>query len=978
MVVDVSYGGPKQSENVTPLVSRSAEFEQLEAMVERLLRGDGPAVVDITGEAGIGKSRLMGEFCRRVRECGVTVLRGRATEYERHIPFQPLTDAFADLDHLALSPVSELFEAAFPVLHGVSGVNGEPSPPTVHGHADRFGLYRATAALLAHLGQSGAVVALDDLHWADPASLELLDYLIRHPVCAPVLLVIARRNRQTSASPAAALARGVDTGAVLRLELGPLTERECVEELAPDLPRSHAAELYAASEGNPLYFHTLLHAHRSGAPIRRGPALAYTRAAGSRPGSLPTGLGSLLLDELTPLTPPQRRTVEAIAVLGDHATPAVLGPVSERDEAELDDDIRALTRRDLVRICSSGRWTLRHPVIRALVYESIDPRRRTEIHRRAAAELARAGAAVGERAHHIERSLTGWDPDAVAVLIEAAKQAEATAPATCAHWLEVVLRLLPGTSERKAMRGELMLLRARALGVSGALKESRDLLHEVISASGPDDAPFRAEAVALCAVMERHLGRLPEATALLRRELSRRPPPSPRHAVSLGLELGSAALFAACYPEAREEIGRALAAARSLGDEIGEASALALAAMGEAYEGETAKARAFAGRAARLADALTDNDLFALCEPLTWLGWTEVFLEAYADAERHADRGAEIARRSGQIYLIPHFLLCKAYAHLQACRLPSALELVEEAEPIARAIGSSELLAFTLGFKSLILLYSCPPGDTRALVLSEEAVATAGSSDSWWASLTWSILGYSAMAAGDPHRAREVLLRAGGGSELRRLHPWARPGYLELLVNTAVATGDLEHAERWSSRAREEADRLDLPAQRGVALRGVAAVAAHRGDSATAAQMLAEAAQECARSGASLREAHALLLGAPLMEAAGNPSRAAAMWRRGHRLATDGGARLLIGLAERARPAAIEDSFEPSNELAMLTAREREVSRLVAEGLTNQEIAIRLYLSHRTVETHISRVYRKTGVSSRVGLAALVTRNSAD
>ncbi|MFF5209227.1 helix-turn-helix transcriptional regulator [Streptosporangium sp. NPDC000396] len=969
--MNVPYSGLTRNASGTPLVSRSAELEQLDAVIDRLHRGDAPVIVDITGEAGIGKSRLMGEFRRRAREQGVTVLYGQATEYERHTPFQPFTDAFADLDPLALSPVSELAEAASPVL-------GRPASSPAQLHADRFGLYRTTAALLAHLGREGLVVALDDLHWADPSSLELLDYLIRHPVRAPVLLVIARRDRQTATSLAAALTRGVDTGAVLRLELGPLAERECVERLAPDLPRGHAAELYAASEGNPLYFLALLHAHRDGAPVRRGSALPYGPATGSSSGGLPTRLGSLPLDELTPLTPSQRRIVEDIAVLGDHATPALLGQIGEHGETELDGDILTLIRRDLVRTCSGGRLTLRHPVIRALVYESIAPQRRIGIHRRAAAELARAGASAGERAHHIEQSLTGWDPDAIAVLIEAAEQVKPTAPATCAHWLEAVLRLLPDTCEHAARRGELTLLRARALGASGALRESRDLLHEVISASGPDDASVRTDAIALCAVMERHLGRPREATALLRRELSRRPPPSPRHAVSLGLELGLSALSTACYPDAREEVAHTLSTARSLGDEIGETSALALAAMGEAYEGEIAAARAFAGRAAAMADALTDNDLFTLCESLARLGWTEVFLEAYADAERHADRGVKIARRSGQIHLIPYLLICKAYAHLQTCRVPSALELAEEAEPIARAVGSGELLAFTLGIKSLILLYAHLPGDPRALAAGEEAVALVGTSDSWWASLAWVALAYSAMAAGDPQRAREAMLRAGGGSELRRLQPSARPGYLDLLVSTAIATGDLENAERWAARAREEAGRLDLPTQRAAVLRGTAALAAHRGDTGAAARMMAEAAQEYARSGSSLREAHALLLAARLTKAAGDPSRAAAMWRRAHRLASFGGARLLTGLAERARPVVVEDEFEPLNELATLTAREWEIARLVAEGLTSQAIAIKLYLSPRTVETHLSRIYRKTGVSSRAGLATLVARHGAD
>ncbi|GAA3107138.1 hypothetical protein GCM10020254_61310 [Streptomyces goshikiensis] len=144
---------------------------------------------------------------------------------------------------------------------------------------DRFAAHRATARLLTALGGrtgAGLLIALDDLHWADPASLELLDHLVRHPLRAPVVIVVARRDRQTAPSLAAALTRGVDTGAVLRLDLGPLTERACVEQLAPGLPPDRAARLYAASEGNPLYFLTLLQG-----PGSRAAAVRPCRRAGS-------------------------------------------------------------------------------------------------------------------------------------------------------------------------------------------------------------------------------------------------------------------------------------------------------------------------------------------------------------------------------------------------------------------------------------------------------------------------------------------------------------------------------------------------------------------------------------------------------------------------------------------------------------------------------------------------------------------------
>ncbi|MFD9114404.1 helix-turn-helix transcriptional regulator [Streptomyces bottropensis] len=977
--------------DVAPLVGRETELARLAGILDGLTgtgdgpsgtgdgpgaTGHGPAVVDVTGAAGIGKSRLVSEFCASARARGMTVLRGRATEYEQHLPYQPLADALTDLDT----------------------ETGIPSPFAEVHSMDRFALQRAAAAFLARIARTGKglVVALDDVHWADPASLELLDHLVRHPPRrAPVVIVVARRERQTSPRLVASLTRGVESGTVLRLELGPLDRGACLAALAPDRPPALAAELYAASEGNPLYFLALLQAGR------------------------PAGLSSLLLDELTPLTDGQRSTVQAVAALGDHAAPALVAAVTGRRQDELDSDLRELTARDLARPGPDGRWALRHPVLRSLVHDTTDPLLRTRMHHLAAAELARIGAPVTERAHHVERSLTGWDPDAVTVLTEAARQAAATAPASSAHWLGVALTHLPERSEHGALRRDLMLRRAEALGACGGLRESRDLLHEVISLSPPGtDDGVRACAVTLCAVMERHLGRYAEAVALLRRELARSADLSPAETVQLGLELGSSAPHASSYPDVREDVTRTLDLARSLGDEVAEAGALAVTALGEAYEGNTAAAAEAADRAGALIDSLTDQDLAGLCEPLARLGWAEAFLERYADAERHAERGLAIARRGGLLYVVPHLLLCLSHIQVMTLRLGPALELAEEAETIARGIGSDELLAFVLASKAQALVPALPPGNGGAVAVAEEAVARAGAGTRWWASIAWCMLAYAALHAGDPARARAAVLRA-GGEDLGGLQPSMRPLFMEILVSAAFVAGDRDQARQWAERARKEAEGLRLVAQRASALRSSAHVPLADGDVAAAADLFEHAAAETARGGSRLWEAQTLLLGAPVTASAGRPARARAMWERALRLSTEGEAHLLTGLAEMIRPAVFGaagaggttgagdgepgagDAGGPaagarpgagagagagtgadgpsqdalSVELTVLSPREREIAALVAKGLTSPAIAERLFLSPRTVETHLSRIYRKTGVTSRAALAALHTRD---
>jgi AcrR family transcriptional regulator len=280
---------PALDETATRLVGRSEELKRLTSVIGSLGQHGVPAVVDIAADAGMGKSRLLSELCARARQHGLTVLRGRATEYERHTPFQTFTDAFADVDRAFLDS-DDVPEAVAPVLHGPDRVQGTASGT---GHRDRFGLYRAVADMLTGLGKrSGLVMALDDLHWADPASLELLDHLIRHPASGRVLLLVARRERQTPHSLAAALTRGVDSGAVLRTALRPLPERDSIEALASDLPPRDAKEIYESSEGNPLYLLSLLHAYRHGTSSRG----TIVRAHDDTVSGVPSGARMLAVD----------------------------------------------------------------------------------------------------------------------------------------------------------------------------------------------------------------------------------------------------------------------------------------------------------------------------------------------------------------------------------------------------------------------------------------------------------------------------------------------------------------------------------------------------------------------------------------------------------------------------------------------------------------------------------------------------------
>ncbi|MGW4701258.1 ATP-binding protein, partial [Streptomyces sp. NPDC004285] len=178
-----------------PLAGRDRELDRLGALLRARTGGTGPAAVDVTGEPGIGKTRLLTEFALRAGRSGPRVAHGRAgTVPEPAPPFQPFLDAFADLDHHDRAAAPDLAELAELV--------------------ETSGEVRRIAAALTRVAAPGLVLLLDDLHTADPASVALVDHLLRHPPRAPVLLVLARRERQT---PPALRVHGKQPAAVHRL-----------------------------------------------------------------------------------------------------------------------------------------------------------------------------------------------------------------------------------------------------------------------------------------------------------------------------------------------------------------------------------------------------------------------------------------------------------------------------------------------------------------------------------------------------------------------------------------------------------------------------------------------------------------------------------------------------------------------------------------------------------------------------------------
>jgi DNA-binding CsgD family transcriptional regulator len=245
----------------------------------------------------------------------------------------------------------------------------------------------------------------------------------------------------------------------------------------------------------------------------------------------------------------------------------------------------------------------------------------------------------------------------------------------------------------------------------------------------------------------------------------------------------------------------------------------------------------------------------------------------------------------------------------------------------------------------------------------------------WWRHVAATMHALALLLNGDPVRCTQVMLTASGGTGLPLMQPSLRPAGFDLLTGAAVLSGDNAAAREWSQRADAESRRLGLTGQRGFALRSRAFLLSATGRQAEAAGAFQDAANLLGKAGIRVGQAWALAFGAPSALAAGRPEAALAMADEARTLAQAADSLTILNAAEdiRRQVTAQQHGHDRAGDpLAALTGRERQVAQLAATGRASREIAAQLSLSPRTVDTHLSRVYRKLNLPSRAALASLV------
>jgi DNA-binding NarL/FixJ family response regulator len=966
---------PGRTAERDPIVGREPALSRIEAGLEELAAGF-PVFLSVAGEPGIGKSRLLAELADRADERGYLVLAGSATEFERELPHGVWVNA---LDAYAASQAHRLEErwdaatidelaAILPSVRG-SGAAGGRSVSD-----ERYRAHRAVRALLELLALTRPLVlVLDDLHWSDEASITLLAALLRRAPDAPVLLAAGFRPAQSPPRLAAAVA--ID--AVRKIELGHLSEGEAALLLG-GLPARSVAALYRQGGGNPFYLQQLARAGGEGRRAEEG----MTGSAAT--GGVPAAVAASLAEELASLSPGDRAFLHGAAAAGEPFDPDLAAAIAELPSAEGLDSLDALLARDIVRATDVPRlFEFRHPLVRRAVYESAPGGWRLAAHARAAAALAERGASVSERAHHVEQSAGQGDEAAIALLLAAGEAAAARAPAAAARWLRAALRLLPaGDAERQvAVRSAL----ASALRSLGELDACRAMLLEALELLPAGATARHAELTASVAAVEHWLGRHSEAHARLARAWEQLPDGSTAESALLEIELAVDGLYELDLTTTIAMARRALATARALGEPSLVAAAAAALCLGETVAGNIEIARGCREEAVTAVDRLPDAELAPRLEALLYLAWAETYLEHYDAAVAHAARAIAIARSTGDGRLLAPLALVQNYPFEMQGRLAEGLEVCETCVEAARLSAIPHELYralfeqgwtryFAGDLEGAIAAYEeCARVDPR---LAGATIPNGGGGPGWG-------LGVALLESGEVERGRAILLEL-GGEDVARTMPVERCFDWESLALAELAVGNLDAAATYAERAEELAARLGLSLPAALAGRTSAAVLLARGEPLAAASAARRSAESADAIGARLQAAFSRSLEARALVAAGDREAAVALLRDVEReLDACGSLRVRdemrrelrrLGARHEARgPAAHGGS--PYDEL---TKRELEIARLIFDRKTNREIATELFLSPKTVESHIRNVFLKLGVSSRVEVARTVERETRE
>jgi len=947
------------------LVGRERELSVLRQHLDAALSGHGRLVL-IGGEAGIGKTALADVACREAVEQGALVLVGRCYDLTETPPYGPWVEM---LDHLHALPDRS------PTLRAVA-------VPSITRSLSQEALFAQMRGFLAAIARERPlVVLLDDLHWADGASLDLLRFIARQIPASPILLLVTYRSDEISRGHPLygllpALVRETQAG---RIDLHPLADDDvrALIDQTYHLPTGEtdrlAVYLQKRAEGNPFFLGELLRTLQETTLVR-------TAARGWMLGALeqirvPTLLRQVIDARLARLGAEAEDLLAVAAIIGQVVPLALWAKVGATSEAALLPLIeRGIQARVFDATADGMAVHFAHALIREALYESVSPPQRRVWHRAIGEALcAESGAPdLDTVAYHFSQA---GDARAATWLMRAGERAQrAFAWKTATMRFEAALALLTGDDTARNERGWLLFRLAMLRRFEDPAGGAADLEDAERMGSATADMALVAYARFYRGMLRRMAGHFQQGTATTEAGVARLDALSPEDRARLAaLDTTSDPLDA---QNGRGDLTLALgetgpyARARALGERIiSLPPAQTFGSRGDAYYGLGYTYAALGQpEGARQAFALA-REIFRADDHrsmvMTTLFDELVLVILLYQADRPDERQRVEAelwesfaaldtvfdRRSARTARVVSLVLEGAWAEvfaiveqsgLQMMRLLSATLLA----PLARHQGNAAL-AWTLVRAGLPAGPETAPGDSAGYIVPLRALAVA-----------------LALDAGDRDAARQWL------ESLDRWLAWS--GGVLGQADAHLGWAAYHRAMGDTAQARERATRAFIAA--GAPRQPLVLLAAHRllGELDVAAGRLSDAAGQFDAAltladacSARYERALTLLALAGLRRATGDIPAARTLLDSVRALCTPMGAAPVLAQADAlaTRLERVKSSGAPHP--AGLTAREVEVLRLVAEGLSNAQVAERLGLSPRTVNAHLTTIYGKLGVTTR-------------
>jgi DNA-binding CsgD family transcriptional regulator len=898
----------------------------------------GPAALLLEGDAGIGKTTVWRALLDGAAARSTRLLACQPVASETKLSHAALADLLADAADEVLPRLPEPQRRALAValLREEPGADG----------GDQRATATAFLSALGVLAQSAPVViAVDDVQWLDGSSTRVLEFAARRLGDLPVGIAVSARTPDHAGVPFG-LDRALPEDRLVRVTLGPLSLSALYhllqERLGETFERPTLVRIREASGGNPFY------------------ALELARAlvqAGKRPRPgeslpVPKTLSELVADRIRALPPETRSALLIVAATStaslDLVTtaledPSALEPAETTGVIEIDD----------------GRVRFTHPLLGSLAYSLAGAEERRLVHHR----LAELVADLEQRARHLALATEESD-EAVAETLEQAGQRAALrgAPDAAAELLEQACRLTPADREDNSSRR--MVVAADYHFHAGDRPRARSLLEEVLERVG--SGAVRADALRMLGEIRYHDDSFPEAIALLEEALEHGEDAVERTAP---IELGLVCAFVGAVNVAGGEphVQRALEQTEQLGEPALQAQALALSTLVDFFLGRGLDEE-------RLARALELEDparaVVILLRPTMVAGTLSFYsgqldraLELYtALRERIGERGEE-----------SHLPVLAAHtAWLQCWRgdLDSAERIAREGLDTSLLVGSENMQAFARCFYGLVLAYR---GDATgagreldaALVVFKRARFLMG------LLLGLSFRGFLGLSLGDSAAAHSAMASVVGPFEEVVPEPFLAH-FLPDEIEALVALGEDERAESLLDVFEAGAREHDRAWALAAAARCRGLLEASRGDFAAALEALDRALAEHERVDVPFQHARTLLVKGRIHRR--NKEKRAA--RDALEAALEIFERLGTPLwAEQARSDLGRVGLRPPAPDG-LTATEEKVAELAASGLTNRKIAETVFMTPKSVEAVISRIYRKLGVGSRAELATAMRERS--